>query len=154
MRGLTPREGILPNDEVMALVHPDDFPATLQNIRNRAANPDGIGNEHEFRVVWADGTIRHIRASIDPAALGRTLEAQIEVKLQAETAALDFENALRHMPQVLGATLMTGSFDYAVRVACTDRDELMQITELLRQKAGVRDTYTRLVLREVQLNLV
>jgi Lrp/AsnC family leucine-responsive transcriptional regulator len=58
------------------------------------------------------------------------------------------------MPQVLSATLMTGSFDYAVRVACIDRDELMQVTELLRQKAGVRDTYTRLVLREVQLGLV
>lgn len=106
------------------------------------------------RRLQAAGVIRHIRASIDPAALGRTLEAQIEVKLRAETAALDFETALRHMPQVLSATLMTGSFDYAVRVACIDRDELMQITELLRQKAGVRDTYTRLVLREVQLNLV
>jgi Lrp/AsnC family leucine-responsive transcriptional regulator len=100
------------------------------------------------------GVIRHIRASIDPAALGRTLEAQIEVKLQSDTAALDFETALRHMPQVISATLMTGSFDYAVRVACLDRDELMQVTEMLRQKTGVRDTYTRLVLREVQLGLV
>lgn len=106
------------------------------------------------RRLLASGTIRHIRASIDPTALGRPLEAQIEVKLQAETAASDFENALRHMPQVVSATLMTGSYDYAVRVACTGRDELVQVTEALRQRSGVRETYTRLVLREVQLGVV
>lgn len=104
-----------------------------------------------FRRLRATGVIRHIRATLDPAALGRALQAQIEVKLAAETAALDFETALRHLPQVVGATLMTGSFDYAVRVACSDRDELMQLTETLRKTAGVRETYTRLVLREVEL---
>lgn len=104
-----------------------------------------------FRRLLADGAIRHIRASLNPAALGRTLEAQIEVKLESGTAAMAFEAALRHLPQVQSATLMTGSFDYAVRVACTDRDELVQVTETLRQRAGVRETYTRLVLREVQL---
>lgn len=104
-----------------------------------------------YRRLAAAGAIRHIRAAINPAALGRTLEAQIEVKLQSDTAALAFEAALRSLPQVQSATLMTGSFDYAVRVACIDRDELVQVTEHLRQRAGVRETYTRLVLREVQL---
>jgi hypothetical protein len=37
-----------------------------------------------------------------------------------------------------------------VRVACVDRDDLVAVTETLRRH-GVRDTYTRLVLREVQL---
>lgn len=104
-----------------------------------------------YRRLQAAGAILHTRAALNPATLGRTLEAQIEVKLQPGTPALDFEAALRHLPQVVGATLMTGSFDYAVRVACTDRDELMQVTELLRQKGGVSETYTRLVLREVPL---
>ena len=74
----------------------------------------------------------------------------IEVKLDAEQAATDFEASLRHLPQVVSATLMTGSYDYAVRVACVDRDDLVSITETLRRR-GVRETYTRLVLREVQL---
>lgn len=104
-----------------------------------------------YRRLQSAGAILHIRAALNPVVLGRTLEAQIEVKLQPGTAALDFEATLRHLPQVVGATLMTGSFDYAVRVACTDRDELMQVTELLRQKGGVSETYTRLVLREVPL---
>lgn len=102
------------------------------------------------RRLRESGVIRHIRAQVDPVALGRTLEAQIEVKLDAATAALDFENALRHVPQILSAVLMTGSFDYAIRVACESREELMQVTELLRRHAGVRETYTRMVLRELQ----
>jgi len=104
-----------------------------------------------FRRLRAGGAIRHIRATLDPAALGRPLEAQIDVKLSPETAALTFETALRHLPQVVSGTLMTGSFDYSLRVACVDREDLMQLTEVLRRTAGVQDTYTRLVLREVAL---
>lgn len=103
-----------------------------------------------FRRLRADGAIRSIRALLDPAALGRPLQVQIEVKLAAQTAARDFEAMLRDLPQVIGATLMTGSFDYAVRVACSDRDELVQLTETLRRTAGVRETYTRLVLRDLE----
>lgn len=111
-------------------------------------SPNAVADR--VRRLRESGVIRHIRAVIDPAALGRTLEAQIEVKLDAATAALDFENALRHVPQILSAVLMTGSFDYAIRVACESREELMQVTEQLRRHAGVRETYTRMVLRELQ----
>lgn len=104
------------------------------------------------RRLLGNGTIRHIRAVLDPAAMGRSLEAQIEIKLKSDTSALDFEAALRHMPQVVAATLMTGSFDYALRVACEDQQELMTLTEALRRHGGVMDTYTRLILRDVHLS--
>jgi len=106
-----------------------------------------------FRRLITNGTIRHIRASLDPAAFGRTVEAVIEVKLQPDKPAVEFEASLRHLPQVVSATLMTGSFDYAVRVACIDRNDLVAVTETLRRQ-GVRETYTRVVLREVQLGSV
>lgn len=105
-----------------------------------------------FRRLQANGTIRHIRATLDPAAFGRTIEAVVEVKLEPGTAAADFETSLRHLPQLVSATLMTGSYDYAVRVACVDRDDLVAVTETLRRH-GVRDTYTRLVLRELQFGV-
>ena len=105
-----------------------------------------------FRRLLADGTISHIRATLNPAAFGRTIEAVIEVKLQSETPAAAFESSLRHLPQVVSATLLTGSFDYAVRVACIDRDDLVGVTEALRQRSGVRENYTRLLLREVRLS--
>jgi len=104
-----------------------------------------------YRRLVAQGTISHIRATLNPAAFGRTIEAVIEVKLKPETSAAAFEASLRDLPQVVSAILVTGSFDYAVRVACIDRDDLVGVTETLRQRAGVRETYTRLLLREVQL---
>jgi len=103
-----------------------------------------------FRRLRKNGTIRSIRAQLDPAAFGRTVEAIIEVKLEPGTAAPQFEAVLRGLPQVVSAMLLTGSFDWAVRVACIDRDELVLVTETLRQR-GVRETNTRLLLREVQL---
>lgn len=104
-----------------------------------------------YRRLVASGVIKHIRAAVNPAALGRPLEVQIDVKLRPDVSAERFEAALRRLPQVTGATLMTGSYDYAVRVACADRDELVQVTETLRATAGAQDTYGRLVLRELDL---
>ena len=59
----------------------------------------------------------------------------------------------RHMPQVVDAMLMTGSFDYGVRVACIDQDDLVKITETLREKAVVRETFSRLILRKITFDV-
>ena len=103
------------------------------------------------RRLQASGVIRAIRAVVEPAALGVTVEAQIDVKLRPTTSAEAFEAAIRYLPQVTSATLMTGSFDYALRVACADRDELVDVTETIRNKAGALETYSRVILREVRL---
>ena len=86
------------------------------------------------RRLLQDGTIVGIHAVVDPAALGLTIEAQIDVKLRPTTSADDFERAIRDVPQVLTATLLTGSFDYALRVACSDRADLAELTETIRNR--------------------
>ena len=40
------------------------------------------------------------------------MEAQVDVKLRPTTSADDFETAVRELPQVLTASLLTGSFDF------------------------------------------
>ncbi len=104
-----------------------------------------------FRRLKANGTSLHVGAELNPAAFGRTIEAIVEVKLNPDTSAVAFEAALRHLPQLVSAMLVTGSFDYAVRVACVDRDDLVSVTETLRRH-GVRDIQARLLLRELQFN--
>lgn len=101
------------------------------------------------RRMLADGVIRGITAQVNPAKVGRPLEAQIDVKLRHGVSAADFENALHSATQVQSATLMTGSFDFAVRVACRDQDDLMTVTEYLRNKAGAQETYSRVILRQI-----
>lgn len=104
--------------------------------------------------LLASGVIRHVKAVVNPQALGRHLEAQIDIKLRPDTSAAAFEKAIRGFPQVVSAMLVTGSFDYMVRVACTDRDDLVRITETLREKAGVHETYSRVILRELTVDSV
>lgn len=101
------------------------------------------------RRMMADGVIRSITATVNPAKLGRSLEAQIDVKLRQGVSALAFEKALKGVAQIQSATLMTGSFDFAVRVACRDQDDLMTVTEYLRNTAGAQETYSRVILREI-----
>jgi len=103
------------------------------------------------RRLIQDGTIVGIHAVVDPAALGLTIEAQIDVKLRATTSADDFERAIRDVPQVLTAALVTGSFDFSLRIACTDRADLAELTETIRNKAGAQETYSRIILREVRV---
>jgi Lrp/AsnC family leucine-responsive transcriptional regulator len=104
-----------------------------------------------IRRLTQSGVIRAIQAVVDPAALGLTIEAQIDVKLRSDTSADAFEKAIRDVPQVMTATLLTGSFDYALRIACADRAELALVTETLRSKAGAQETYSRIIIREVRL---
>jgi Lrp/AsnC family leucine-responsive transcriptional regulator len=103
------------------------------------------------RRLFQDGTIVGVHAVVDPAALGLTIEAQIDVKLRPTTTADDFERVIRDVPQVLSATLLTGSFDYALRVACSDRADLAALTERIRDKGGAQETYSRIILREVKV---
>jgi Lrp/AsnC family transcriptional regulator, leucine-responsive regulatory protein len=116
-----------------------------------AANLSPNAAAERVRRLQSSGVIRSIKAEVSPAALGRTLEAQIDVKLRQGTSAAAFEKALHGLQQVTSATLMTGSFDFAVRVACRDQDDLMNITEYLRNKAGAQETYSRVILREIAL---
>lgn len=120
-----------------------------------------IGNEvhlsanavaERVRRLTSAGVIRHIRATVDPASLGLQLEAHVDVKLRPGTPAAQFEAALRGLPQVRSATLLTGSFDYALRVACADREDFMRLVEALRERAGALETYSRLILREVRFD--
>ena len=104
------------------------------------------------RRMTREGTIRGVRVVVDPLAFGKTVEAQIDVKLSQGVSAAAFEGNVRMLPQVLVATLMTGSYDYALRVSCADREELATVTEAIRSSAGASETCCRLILREVQLN--
>ncbi len=114
-----------------------------------AANLSANAAAERVRRMQASGVIRSITANVNSAKLGRSLAAQIDVKLRQGVSAAAFEKALQGVTQIQSATLMTGSFDYAVRVACRDQDDLVSVTECLRNKAGAQETYSRVILREI-----
>ncbi|MCZ8233805.1 MAG: Lrp/AsnC family transcriptional regulator [Inhella sp.] len=69
-----------------------------------------------------DGVIHGYRAELSGNAIGRPTTVFIEVTLSNQgTAALDaFERAVAACPDVLECHLMSGDFDYLLRVAVAD----------------------------------
>jgi Lrp/AsnC family leucine-responsive transcriptional regulator len=58
----------------------------------------------------------------------------------------DFEAAIARIRRVRDHAFVTGRFDYHVRVACADVDELDETVRAVRD-AGAAHTETRIVLR-------
>ncbi len=105
-----------------------------------------------MRRLESAGVILGYHARLDPHALELNLQAIIDVKMLPGVTAAAFEATLRTIPGVIEAALMTGSFDYMVRVAVSDQEALVRLTENLRARGGVQDTNTRLMLRSLQIS--
>lgn len=93
------------------------------------------------------GVIRGFTALLDARALGRGLAAMIDARLRSDVAPGDFERAALALPGVEEVAFVTGRFDYQIRVACRDADDLDRTVRTLRQQAGAAATETRIVLR-------
>lgn len=100
------------------------------------------------RRLQHSGAIARYEARLSPDVFGHRLFAFVDVKLRADTAADGFERRLHEIRQVTRAFLTTGTFDYTLEVACRDQADLVELVEYLRAKAGVAETYSRLILRE------
>ena len=104
-----------------------------------------------MRRLEESGVIQKYQVKVDLRAMGMPLAAIIDVKLSPNTTALVFEAELTKISGILEATLMTGAFDYMLRVACRDQEALVRLTEELRAGGHVQETYTRMPLRTVKL---
>ncbi len=97
------------------------------------------------------GLISGYSAELSLRALGRTLLALSDTKLHPEVDRLEFEAQLGEVPQVLAATHTTGEYDYQIRLACSDTDDLEGVIDRLRA-LGVRDIHSRIVLSEIEFD--
>jgi Lrp/AsnC family transcriptional regulator, leucine-responsive regulatory protein len=105
------------------------------------------GAADRVRRLRSAGVIREFTVVIDLGSVGRSLDALIDVRLQANVAPEDFERRVGELGAVREVTFVTGRFDYQLRVACRDADDLDQTVRAIRQKAGAAQTETRIVMR-------
>jgi Lrp/AsnC family leucine-responsive transcriptional regulator len=82
-------------------------------------------------------------------AIGERADALIDLRLSPETTPDDLERAASKLDGVQEIAFLTGRFDFQLRVACRDATDLDQLLRQLRATAGVAETETRLVLRDV-----
>ncbi|MFW2334666.1 Lrp/AsnC family transcriptional regulator [Ilumatobacter sp.] len=101
------------------------------------------------RRMERDGIIEGYTVRVDPAALGRTVRAVIDVSLGAGVNIDDFEAGLARRDEVAFAAYVTGTADYSVIVECHGADGLDAFVRWLRAGAGVSRTETKMLLRIV-----
>jgi Lrp/AsnC family leucine-responsive transcriptional regulator len=105
------------------------------------------GAADRVRRLERDGVIAGYTARIDPAGLGRSLDAFIDVRLLPSTDPEEFERRVGRLESVREMAFLTGRFDYQLRVACRDADDLDATVRTVRREAGAAGTETRIVLR-------
>jgi Lrp/AsnC family leucine-responsive transcriptional regulator len=101
------------------------------------------------RRLVAAGVITGVHASVNPGALGRSMIALIDLRLQPDSTPDDLERAASKLDGVQEISFLTGRFDFQLRVACRDSGDLDRLLRELRATAGVAETETRLVLRDL-----
>lgn len=94
------------------------------------------------------GVIEGYTVRVDPDALGRTVQAVVDVKLGPGDVE-EFEARLAQRDEVTFAAYVTGTADYSINVACHGADGLDTFVRWLRAEAGVASTETKLLLRVV-----
>jgi Lrp/AsnC family leucine-responsive transcriptional regulator len=95
------------------------------------------------------GIIDGYTVRVDPAALGRTVRAVVDVSLGTGDQVDRFEAALAERDEVTFAAYVTGTADYSINVECEGAEGLDAFVRWLRADAGVARTETKLLLRVV-----
>lgn len=94
----------------------------------------------------ATGVIRGFTTVVDPAAVGWTTEAFIELFCTGRTTPAQIAAAARRHPEVIGAYTVSGEADALVHLRAADIRHLEQVLERLRAEPFVTSTRSMIVL--------
>jgi DNA-binding Lrp family transcriptional regulator len=104
------------------------------------------------RALRERGVIRGYHADIDPAALGRPLQAMISVRLApgGRGRIAGFGDELARMPDVLNVYFLGGADDFYVHISAASSDALRQFVVTLSADPDVALTQTNLIFEHVR----
>lgn len=94
----------------------------------------------------AAGVIKGFTAVVDPAAVGGTTEAFVELFCTGRTTPAQIAAAARRHPAVIGAYTISGEADALVHLRATDIPHLEQALEKLRSESFITSTRSMIVL--------
>ena len=100
----------------------------------------------------AAGVIKGFTAVIDPAAVGWTTEAFVELYCTGRTTPAQLTVATKRHPEVVGAYTVSGQADALVHLRAADIAHLEQALERLRAEPFVTSTRSMVVLSRLVEN--
>jgi DNA-binding Lrp family transcriptional regulator len=92
------------------------------------------------------GVIKGFTAIVDPAAVGWTTEAFIELYCTGRTTPAQIGAATRRHPEVVGAYTVSGDADALIHLRAADIPHLEQALERLRGESFIVSTKSMIVL--------
>ncbi len=118
-----------------------------------AAGLSASSCHRRIKLLEAAGTITGYNATLDRRSLGLANEFFVEVSLiaQTEQAFEKFEKAVQSIREIIECHLMSGQFDYLLRVAAADAADYERIhRQQLSRLPGVQRIQSSLALRTVK----
>ncbi|GEM31537.1 Lrp/AsnC family transcriptional regulator [Nocardia neocaledoniensis] len=97
----------------------------------------------------ASGQITGFTAQVNPAALGWTTEAYVEVYYRDNISPAELRRTLEPIPQIVGVWTIAGEADALVHVMATDMAEIEVTVERIRENARVGRTRSSLVMSRI-----
>ena len=126
-----------------------DSRKTLQDIGNEVGlSPTSCWTR--IKKLEATGVIKRYTVDIDPAKLGYHDSVIVQVTLESHTdeTLYDFGRTLATIPEIQEAYLVSGDYDYYIRIAVRDtRDYERLLREKLYKIPGIRHSKSHFVLR-------
>ena len=98
----------------------------------------------------AEGVIKQYRIELDRARLGYrdTVIVQLTLESHTDETLFEFGRMLSEIPEIIDAYLVSGDYDYLLRIAVKDtRDYERLLRDKLYKIAGVRHSKSSFVLR-------
>lgn len=126
-----------------------DSRKTLQDIGNEVGlSPTSCWTR--IKKLEATGVIKRYTIDVDPAKLGYHDSVIVQVTLESHTdeTLYDFGRVLATIPEIQEAYLVSGDYDYYIRIAVRDtRDYERLLREKLYKIPGIRHSKSHFVLR-------
>ncbi|WP_200937600.1 Lrp/AsnC family transcriptional regulator [Variovorax sp. Root473] len=126
-----------------------DSRKTLQEIGNEVGlSPTSCWTR--IKKLEASGVIKRYTVDVDPAKLGYHDSVIVQVTLESHTdeTLYDFGRTLATIPEIQEAYLVSGDYDYYIRIAVRDtRDYERLLREKLYKIPGIRHSKSHFVLR-------
>lgn len=103
------------------------------------------------KALEAAHVITHYAAHLDETAVGLpgTVFVRVSLASQREQELLTFEEAVRHVPEVMDCYLMSGDVDYMIRVVVRDAPDYERIHHTLTSLPGVDRVHSSFALRTI-----
>ena len=108
------------------------------------------------RALRERGVIRGYHADVDPAALGRPLQAMIAVRLQSDARGhiRAFVADVATRDEVLNVFFLAGKDDFLLHVAAASTSSLREFVETLSSNGDVSYTETSLIFEHIRADAV